>query len=66
MPLSNVPTDTLKQAAKAWRNNTILAHQSWLASGPFKFLMAEPELSIHDRVDDLIEEIERLRRKEGM
>lgn len=59
--LSNIPVSALRDAATAWRENDAKAKRHWLASGPLRFLMSEPNLSLYDRVDDLIDEIERLR-----
>lgn len=59
--LSDVETSTLRAAASAWRNNAKGAASHWAASGPFKWFMPEPEMSIYDRVDEMVAEIERLR-----
>ena len=60
--LSAISVERLREAARAWRQNDVSALQHWLASGPFRFLAREPNLSLHDRIDDMIAEIERLRK----
>ena len=62
MDIEKIPDNELYNATRAWRKNSAACHQSWLASGPFKFLMAEPNLSIYDRIDELVAEIVRLRK----
>ena len=59
--LQNVPTRQLREAAIAWRRNEIKASAHYRASGWLRFLLPKPNLSLHDRIDDLIDEIERLR-----
>jgi len=60
----------LREAAAAWRRLDIeissrvrVLKQSPLAHiWPFSWMVpGEPNLSVHDRIDDLIDEIERLR-----
>jgi hypothetical protein len=61
MPIAEIPTATLREAARAWRQSDAIAAQHRAASGWFRWLVPAPNLSIHDRIDDLITEIERLR-----
>jgi hypothetical protein len=61
MSLADVPVSTLRDAARAWRRSDAIAVQYRNASGWFRWLGPEINLSVHDRIDDLITEIERLR-----
>jgi len=60
-PLARVRTATLREAAATWRHSDAIAAQHRNASGWFRWLTPEPNMSIHDRIDDLITEIEKLR-----
>lgn len=59
--LSEKPVSELRKAARAWRwqDQKVGMHRD--ASGWLKFFSPEPNMSVHDRIDDLIDEIERLR-----
>lgn len=59
--LEKVSTKNIQEAARAWRQNDARGRQHWLASGPFRFLAPEPNMSLHDRIDELVQEISRLR-----
>jgi hypothetical protein len=47
----------LRAAAMAWRQHDIRQprHRLW------SWLIPEPNMSLHDRIDELIDEVERLR-----
>ena len=60
--LADIPVATLREAARAWRRSSAIAAQYRTASGWFRWLVPEPNDSVHDRIDDLITEIERLRK----
>jgi len=60
--LANTPVATLREAARAWRRSDAIVAQYRAASGWLRWLVPEPNDSIHDRIDDLITEIERLRK----
>jgi hypothetical protein len=61
MSVADISVSTLREAARAWRRSDIIAAQHRDASGWFRWLVPAPNLSVHDRIDDLITEIERLR-----
>jgi hypothetical protein len=63
MSVADIPVATLREAARAWRHSDAIAAQHYAASGWFRWLRPEPNDSVHDRIDDLITEIERLRAK---
>lgn len=63
--LNTVSVYDLRSAASAWRRNAQEASMHWAASGWFRWLMAEPELSVYDRIDDLVNEIVSLREALG-
>jgi hypothetical protein len=50
--LSNIATQQLRDAASAWRQHAFKA-RGWFSPAP--------NMSVHDRIDELIDEIERLR-----
>lgn len=60
MKLAEVTTTDLRLAASAWRRNAsaITIHRA--RAGILKWLIPEPDMSIYDRIDDLVIEIERL------
>ena len=58
MRISEISTRQLREAALAWRKHDVLiASKSRLLF----FKLPQPSFSLHDRIDDLIGEIERLR-----
>lgn len=61
MQLSSLSTANLREAAKALRSNAASASASRAQAGILKYFIVEPNMSIYDRIDDLISEIERLR-----
>lgn len=61
MSVADMPIETLRDAARAWRRADVMAAIHRARSGWFRWLLPELNLSLHDRVDDLIDEIERLR-----
>lgn len=66
MSLAAVHTVDLRLAASSWRRNaiTITAHRA--AAGIFKWLIPEPDMSLYDRIDELVAEVERLRWNEHL
>ncbi len=61
MSIENIPTSQLREAALAWRRHQAQESLHHSASGWFKWLLPAPNMSLHDQIDDLIDEIERLR-----
>jgi hypothetical protein len=61
MNIEAVATVDLKLAAAAWRRNAIKGAMHRAASGIFKWLIPEQDMSLYDRIDDLVAEVERLR-----
>ena len=57
--LQDIPVSIMREAAAAWRRNDEQA--SKLRLGPLSFLAVGPNMSTHDKIDDLIDEVERLR-----
>ena len=61
MDLAAVSTTDLRLAASAWRRNATTAAFHWARAGILKWLIPEPEMSLYDRIDELVAEVERLR-----
>lgn len=60
-PLSEIPTGELRAAARVWRLEDERVDMQRRAN-LFGFLLPKINMSLHDRIDDMIGEIERLRR----
>lgn len=64
--LETVGTVDLKLAAAAWRRNALKAAAHRARAGILKWLIVEPDLTIYDRIDEMVAEIERLRWNEHL
>ena len=65
MNLAHIPVSQLRDAALAWRRNEMTTNCHYQASGFLKFFLPKPNLQIYDKLDELIDEIERARRSAG-
>lgn len=61
MDISQVDVPTIREAARAWRNSDVRVAMHRNASGWLRWMIPEPNMSLYDRIDDLVDEIDRLR-----
>ena len=66
MNLASVATTDLRLAASAWRRNAITTLTHRARAGILKWLIVEPDMSLYDRIDDLVAEVEHLRWNEHL
>jgi hypothetical protein len=59
--LAGIPTHILREAADAWRRAAVQEQRHRDRAGWLKWLMPQADMSLHDRIDDLIDEVQRLR-----
>jgi hypothetical protein len=56
--VKDIPVEQLREAAAAWR-----AHELRPSPRVWPFASIAPSLSVYDRIDEMIDEIERLRKE---
>ena len=61
MSIRDVAISNLRLAFRAWKQNDIGGAQNRIASGWLKHFIPEPNLSIYDRIEEMVNEIELLR-----
>ena len=66
MGLAAVSTTDLRLAASEWRRTAVEGAFHRARAGILKWLIPEPDMSLYDRIDDLVAEVERLRCNEHL